>query len=344
MLPSPPATPPDDVSARRTGGAPTPAGQAADAGDARQRSSGSTKGAPAAPAPPADDTGAIGARTVLAPAAVAVTDVDARVFDDDEDAPDDDDPRHGREDYVVALTAADDLDDLQHYEKIDVVDLLQGVYDVVSPWAADGIVFPELRDKLANEPARVLSGWAQYAPSHQWSPPWWWEHMFRLSIVASFLLGSDSFIAGSPAVRALRDAADACARRLCSTYTMYGVIEGAACDRYEVYEAYMNVPPEEEAYLYGLPFSDGDMRTCAKAISLALIEKITATPLFEGVVMAAIERELPGPDRKWPPLEAPQEPEPQADPYIDCKELRPSIPTRRVIVEEPRGLVGAARG
>ena len=67
----------------------------------------------------------------------------------------------------------------------------------------------------------------------------------------------------------------------------------------------------------------------------------TATPLFEGVVMAAVERELPGPDRKWPPLEVPQEPEPpaapqepppQADPYLDCKELRPSIPTRRVLV------------
>ena len=306
----------------------------------------SAGGAPAVPAPPADDTGAIGARTVLAPAstdAVAVTDVDARVFDDDDAAPDDDDPRHGREDFDVALTAADDLDDLQHYEKIDVVDLLQGVYDVVSPWAADGIVFPELRDKLANEPARVLSGWAQYAPSHQWSPPWWWEHMFRLSIVASFLLGSDSFIAGSPAVRALRDAADACARRLCSTYTMYGVIEGAACDRYEVYEAYMNVPPEEEAYLYGLPFSDGDMRTCSRAISLALIEKITATPLFEGVVMAAVERELPGPDRKWPPLEVPQEPTPQADPYLDRRELFPSLLTRRVLVE-PRALVGTARG
>ena len=50
---------------------------------------------------------------------------------------------------------------------MDVVDLLQDVYDIVSPWAADGIVFPELRDKLANEPARVLAGWAQYAPSRQ---------------------------------------------------------------------------------------------------------------------------------------------------------------------------------
>ena len=66
---------------------------------------GRTGGPPAAPAPPADDTGAVGARTVLAPAAVAVTDADARVFDDD-DAPDDDDPRRGREAYAVALTAA----------------------------------------------------------------------------------------------------------------------------------------------------------------------------------------------------------------------------------------------
>ena len=214
--------------------------------------------------------------------------------------------------------------------------MLQNLYDIVSPWAADGIVFPELRDKLANVPARVLAGWAQYAPSRQWRPPWWWEHMFRLSIAGSFLAAEDPnpFIAGSPAVRALRAAADACARRLCATYSTYGVIEGAARDRYEVYEA-------EEAHLYGLPFSDGDMRTCSRAISLALIEKITATPLFEGVVMAAVERELPGPDRKWPPLEVPQEPEPpaapqepppQPDPYLDCKELRPSIPTRRVLV------------
>ena len=205
-------------------------------------------------------------------------------------------------------------------------------------------MFPELRDKLANEPARVLAGWAQYAPSRQWRPPWWWEHMFRLSIAGSFLLGDpNSFIAGSPAVRALRDAADKCASRLCATYSTYGVIEGAARDRYEVYEA-------EEAHLYGLPFSDGDMRTCSRAISLALIEKITATPLFEGVVMAAVERELPGPDRKWPPLEPqaalaepPPHALPQADPYLDCKELRPSLLTRRVLVE-PRALVGTARG
>ena len=141
-------------------------------------------------------------------------------------------------------------------------------------------------------------------------------------------------------MRALRAAADACARRLCATYSTYGVIEGAARDRYEVYEA-------EEAHLYGLPFSDGDMRTCSRAISLALIEKITTTLLFEGVVMAAVERELPGPDRKWPPLEpqaVPQEPPPQADPFLDCKELRPSLLTHRVLVEEPRALVGVAQG
>ena len=293
---------------------------------------GRTGGPPAAPAPPADDTGAVGARTVLAPAAVAVTGVDARVFDD-VDAPDDDDPRRGREDFDVALAAADDLDDLQHYEQMDVVDLLQDVYDVVSPWAAEGIVFPALRDRLANEPAQLLAGWAQYAPSRQWSPPRWWEHMFRLSIVASFLLGPNSFV-GSPAVRALRDAADACARRLFATYSTYGVIEGAACDRFEVDEAYADA---EEAHLYGLPFSDGDMRTCSRAISLAFIERLTTIPLFDRYVMAAIERELPGPDRKWPPLEVPREPPPQADPYLDCKELRPSIPTRRVLVGEPRG-------
>ena len=154
MLPSPPATPPDDASARRTGGAPTLAGQAADAGDARQRSSGSAGGAPAAPAPPADDTGVIGARAVLAPAAVVVT--SRSLLSSVWDAPGDDDPRHGREDFDVALTAADGLDDLQHYEKMDVVDLLQDVYDVVSPWAAEGIVFPALRDRLANEPAQLL--------------------------------------------------------------------------------------------------------------------------------------------------------------------------------------------
>ena len=34
---------------------------------------------------------------------------------------------------------------------------------------------------------------------------------------------------------------------------------------------------------------------------------------------------------------------PQADPYLDCKELRPSLLTRRVLVE-PRALVGTARG
>ena len=96
--------------------------------------------------------------------------------------------------------------------------------------------------------------------------------------------------------------------------------------------------------------SDGDMRTCSRAISLALIEKITATPLFEGVVMAAVERELPGPDRKWPPLEPqaalaepPPHALPQADPYLECKELRPSLLTRGVLVE-PRALVGTARG
>ena len=60
---------------------------------------------------------------------------------------------------------------------------------------------------------------------------------------------------------------------------------------------------------------------------------------------------LPGPDRKWPPLSTPTqavfaEPPPhalpQADPYLDCKELRPSLLTRRVLVE--RGRSSARRG
>ena len=93
----------------------------------------------------------------------------------------------------------------------------------------------------------------------------------------------------------------------------------------------------EEAHLYGLPFSDGDMRTCSRAISLALIEKITATPLFEGVVMAAVERELLGvghvlaepPDRVDEPAAA------RPRPREDEERVRQGVGERAVARQAP---------
>ena len=199
----------------------------------------------------------------------------------------------GRDKYVVKLTAANDLDDLQLVDQIDVVDMLQAVHNVLSTYGDSGFVYTRLRDKIADDGKQVLAGWAQYAPSRGWSPPDFFEKMFRIGIVASLIQGGT--IQGSAAVLAMRNHADECSRRLVECYTNFGVVEGAVVDRLKTYDT------ASDAYQDSLPFSEAEMRHTSRVVSLALIDMLT-TPDFENEVMALIETRLP--DGKWPPLES----------------------------------------
>ena len=227
----------------------------------------------------------------------------------------------GRDEYVVALTAADDLVDLREVDKMDAVDMLQGVYSVLVTCGDSGVVYPRLRDKIAEDGKRVLTSWARYAPSRGWSPPEFFESMFRIGIVASLIQGGE--IRGSVAVLALQDHADACARRLLEFYAEFGVVEGAVLDRIETYKTASFDRPEH------LPFSEGEMRIASRVISLALIDML-GTPKFEESVLELIEDRLP--NGKWPPLTRAVQPKRALalDPPVEChatQELQKALDT-----------------
>ena len=214
----------------------------------------------------------------------------------------DEDEGTDREAYIVPLTAADDLD-LRHANKIDVVNMLEGVHEALASFGDSGIVFPNLRDKIAYGCKRLLARWAQYAPWRGWSPPPFMQNMFRVGIFYSTIAGGA--IQGSSAENALRRCADQSARRLTGMYETYGVIEGAALECLQICEM---VSDEENDHLQ---CSEGDFRTGSTAISLALIEKLTE-PGFENEVLAAIRQELP--DGDWSPLASASEPKPACTP------------------------------
>ena len=226
-----------------------------------------------------------------------------------------------RSEYVVPLAAADDLADLQEVYKMDAVDMLQGTYSVLVTFGDSGVVYPRLRDRIAADGKRVLASWARYAPSRGWSPPEFFENMFRIGIVASLIQGGD--IRGSVAVLALQDHADVCARRLLDCYAEFGVVEGAVLHRFETYETASFDRPEH------LPFSEGALRNVSRVISLALIDMLT-TSEFEESVLALIEDRLP--NGKWPPLTRAVQPKRALalDPPVEChatQELQKALDT-----------------
>ena len=155
-----------------------------------------------------------------------------------------------------------------------------------------GFGVEELSDKIVRSDGltSMLCEWVNATPP-QWSPPTWWEWMIRLALFVGLF---DCSVRGIVSLRALRERVDQTAARIIRCWTEHGVIEGSANEYCEARDILLR----EDPHFPSLPFSEGDLRTYARAVALALVEKMRVRPEFAGEVEASVREQLP--NGKWP--------------------------------------------